>query len=141
MIRMRMRLQCLSIVMLAGVVVGCGGGPDYKLGSVEGTVTLDEKPLADAELRFQPPQGRSSVAVTDQNGHYVLDYTTEQKGAELGTHSVSITTLRSASGGEGEQPAVPGRDELLPARYHAKTELTADVKQGSNTIDFHLKSK
>jgi hypothetical protein len=42
----------------------------------------------------------------------------------------------------GEDGAVlqAGRKELLPARYHAKTELTAEVKPGRNTIDFDLTS-
>jgi len=29
----------------------------------------------------------------------------------------------------------------LPPRYNEKTELTAEVKRGSNTIDFPLSSK
>ena len=31
--------------------------------------------------------------------------------------------------------------EVLPAKYNDNTELKLEVKQGSNTQDYHLKSK
>ena len=124
------------------VVSGCGGpppGPD--LGTVTGTVTLDGKPLADASITFTPANGRPSVGTTDASGKYTLSYTIQKPGAMLGKHKVTITTQKPASGGEGDEPAVRGREELLPAKYHAESELTADVQAGPNTIDFALESK
>jgi hypothetical protein len=44
---------------------------------------------------------------------------------------VRITTATEERGGR----------ELLPAKYHAKSTLTADVAPGSNTIDFPLTAK
>jgi hypothetical protein len=44
---------------------------------------------------------------------------------------VIITTATEERGGR----------EILPPRYHEKTELSATVAPGSNTIDFPLESK
>jgi len=32
-------------------------------------------------------------------------------------------------------------EQLVPAKYNDKTELTAEVKEGDNTFNFDLKSK
>jgi len=123
------------------LVMGCsqGSGPD--LGYVEGNVTLDGKPLDGAEVQFEPSNARPSVAFTDENGHYVLKFTGSRDGATIGTHTVRILSARGSSGGEGDGPLVKARPELLPAKYHEKSTLTADVKSGNNTIDFDLQSK
>ena len=133
---------------LAGVFVGgvlslltAGCGSSYSLGTVTGTVTLDGKPLPQATVTFSRGQGRMSVGTTDEQGRYKLLYTVNQQGAEPGTHTVSITTQIDAVSGEGDLAAVKGRKEVLPPRYNEKTELTAEVKRGSNTIDFPLSSK
>jgi len=49
----------------------------------------------------------------------------------VGTHTVRITTATEDRGGK----------EILPERYHVKTELTATVDRGTNTLDFPLESK
>lgn len=121
-------------VVLAGAasLAGCGGGGST-VGRVEGLVTLDGKPLPGAQVEFIPASGRPSLAETGTDGRYRLRYTMDQEGAIVGAHTVKIHT------------AVDGRvdrsEELVPARYHAKSELRADVKAGSNKFDFELKSK
>ena len=133
----------VSIIVLAATllsVVGCGGS-GVETGTVEGVVKLDGAPLDRAMVEFQPGNGRGSVGMTDANGRYNLMFTANQEGATPGDHKVMITSAVSASGGEGDQPLVEAREELLPAKYHEKTELTATVTTGSNTIDFDLQSK
>lgn len=137
-----------SISSLAGLAtivlclsVGCSksGGPG--LGYVEGVITLDDKPLDGAEVSFEPEGGRPSIAFTDNEGHYVLMFTGSQEGAVIGKHTVRILSARGASGGEGDEPKVESRPELLPARYNVDSELTVEVKSGSNQCDFDLTSK
>lgn len=135
----------LSLAMVAAIamclVIGCSkpSGPD--LGYVEGDVTLDGKPLDGAEVQFEPSDARPSVAFTDENGHYVLKFTGSRDGATVGTHTVRILSARGSSGGEGDGPLVKARPELLPAKYHVNSQLTANVQSGNNTIDFDLQSK
>jgi hypothetical protein len=134
----------LGIYLLFGSLglVGCGGGGDTPpLGLVSGKITFDDQPLDDAEVIFQPADGRASVGKTNSSGLYSLAYTMEAKGARIGSHKVTITSARNASGGEGPETPLAERKELLPAKYHSKSELTAEVKSGSNTINFDLKSK
>ncbi|WP_232100768.1 Ig-like domain-containing protein [Gimesia fumaroli] len=122
---------------------GCGGGSDTPpLGQVSGTVTLDGQPLEQAQVTFQPENGRASIGETDSEGNYELSYTGTTSGALLGAHQVVIISAVEAYSDEsGEGKDRKARPELLPAKYNSKTTLKADVKSGSNQIDFPLTSK
>ena len=118
------------------VAIGCGrSGPE--LVDVQGVVTLDGRPLDRATVTFQPPAGRFSVAETDAEGHYRLKFTNSKFGAIPGTHTVRIISKVLY------QEGVPnsGRAELLPAKYHENTVLTADVSPDNAEINFDLQSK
>jgi len=117
-------------------LVGCGGPEHPDVGRVSGVVTLDGKPLPEATVMFQPTEGRASIATTDSAGKYSLIYLDGVPGARLGAHKVII---RTEIPGEDGQP--PIAKEKLPKKYHEQTELTADVKRGSNTFDFPLTSQ
>lgn len=136
------RLTTPSIALaLALSLNGCGGNPDLPdLSQVKGTVTLDGNPLDGARVEFVPEKGRGSSGVTDADGKYVLYYSGANTGALTGKHNVMITSAREQSGGEGDQPLVEGRNELLPPRYNENSTLTKEVKAGENTIDFTLTS-
>lgn len=118
-------------LLLACLVAGCQSDRP-PLGRVGGTVTLDGAPLAGALVVFTPDgPGRSAIATTDTTGRYELSFLRDIAGANVGTHTVRITTATEDRGGK----------EILPDRYHAKTELTAKVESGTNTLDFPLQSK
>jgi hypothetical protein len=98
---------------------------------VTGTVTLDGAPLPAALVVFTPDgPGRSAIATTDWAGRYELAFLRDIAGANLGIHTVRITTATEDHRGK----------ELLPARYHRHTELTASVVSGDNKLDFPLRS-
>ncbi|MBW3596598.1 MAG: carboxypeptidase-like regulatory domain-containing protein [Planctomycetes bacterium] len=130
-------IRCLGACFLGVSLVGCGGG---NLGQVEGTVTLDDQPLPDATVIFQPEAGGSpSRGKTDASGYYQLSFSRDEMGAVPGTHTVRISTGgvvgSEEEGEEGEPVVVP---EKVPAKYNDQSELTASVEKGSNTIDFDL---
>jgi len=141
--RLSVILKLSIIGLLVSLISGCGGGSDTPpLGTVSGVVTLDEKPLANAQVTFQPAGGRASVGETDSEGKYTLSYTGAAAGALIGPHQVVIISAVEAfsdESGEGKDRAA--RPEILPAKYNSKTTLKAEVKAGSNTIDFPLTSK
>lgn len=115
-------------------LVGCGGRRDTPaLGEVTGKVTLDGQPLANAKVEFIPASGRPSFGESGADGSYRLEYTANYTGAVVGQHTVKIRT-----GGYSDAGEVP---EKLPARYHDQSELQADVKLGSNQLNFDLQSK
>lgn len=134
----RRGIQVFGWLLICLLLAGCG--PAYDLGRVSGIVTLDGAPLPQATVIFSRGHGRMSVGLTDADGRYQLQYTNSQPGAEPGTHTVRITSQIDSVRSEGGVPAITGRPELLSARYHDKTELTAEVKPGRNTIDFELSS-
>ncbi|QDV69103.1 hypothetical protein Poly24_28170 [Rosistilla carotiformis] len=131
----------LAVSLICCLAVGCGGPGGPELAHVEGTVTVDGKPIDGASVTFEPAGGRPSFGITDANGHYVLEFTATREGALLGEHVVRITTVRAGSGGEGAEALVEARKELLPDTCHAKSELVAQVESGSNSLDFNLESK
>lgn len=125
-----------SLIMLIGSAVGCGG--NSKLGRVTGTVHMDGKPLQGATITFYPTSGGgyesggAAHGVTDEQGKYELRYSRQDMGAEIGMHKVVITTAEDGGGGDYG----PGKKETVPKKYNEATELTADVKSGSNVFDF-----
>jgi len=130
------REAVVGLVIGAFFLAGCGGPEHPDVGRVNGVITLDGKPLPDATVMFQPTEGRASVATTDNAGKYSLLYLDGVPGAKLGSHKVII---RTEIPGEDGQP--PIAKEKLPKKYHEQTELTAEVKRGSNTFDFPLTSQ
>jgi hypothetical protein len=134
-------------VFLGGIILclcgGCGGGTADapELAEVRGVVKLEGKPLEGATVTFMPTEGRPSAGLTNAAGEYELMYTMEEPGAKLGKHTVTITTERARSGGEGDQPLIEARKELLPNIYHSNTTLSETVEAGENVIDFDLKAE
>lgn len=136
-------LRLLSVACSALVVtsfVGCGpGGPD--IAGVEGTVTMDGQPLANATVVFVPEVGgRPSGSSTDESGHYELNFSEGRQGAIPGKNKVMISTLSDPYEDEDGNP-VPGRPETIPVKYNVETELFFDVVDGKrNVADFALES-
>jgi hypothetical protein len=130
-----LRLERTFIIGALLLALGCGPPSDQpELGLVTGTVTLDGKPLPNVWVGFAPTTGRSSMGLTDKDGHYKLDYLYDTPGAKVGQHTVTITTPQEDESGG----LVPNFKELVPAQYNTKTTLTAVVESGENKIDFQL---
>jgi hypothetical protein len=142
----------LTIPILA--LLGCGdGGPP--LGAVSGIVTLDGKPQPNVAVTFIPAEGGSPASgKTDASGKYEL-FCLDKKGAPLGKHKVAITTVQQSAApaaveisSDSPEYANQGSSsdynvkftEPIPAKYNQQTELTAEVKSGSNEVNFDLKS-
>src|SRR5262245_26807017 len=126
----------VGLIISALLLTGCGGPEHPDVGRVSGVVMLDGQPLTEATVMFQPTQGRASVATTDSAGKYTLIYLDGVPGALLGSHKVIIRT--EIPGEDGQAPIAK---EKLPKKYHAESELTAEVKPGSNKLDFELKGQ
>jgi len=123
----------LGLILTAAT--GCGGSAGPDIASVEGTVRLDGRPLANATVTFQPENGRPSFGVTNAEGHYKMTYTQEKSGVMLGSNRIFIRTRMEDESGKVVQ------QEYLPAKYHDRSDLTAMVENKANQIDFDLSSK
>lgn len=135
---MKTSFRILLIVLLGCVTSGCGGD-SLVLVDVEGTVLFDDAPLVDAEVIFQPQDGRPSFARTDENGHFVLQYTDEKMGAVPGEHQVRISGYIEKDGDSSNPLRQEGREEFIPECYNVKSKLTAKLEtSGTQVVDFRL---
>ena len=137
----------ILLLALALVASGCGGADVPEVAYVEGTVTLDGKPLEGALLTFNPVEGgRPSYGRTDAEGWYELMYMDGVEGALPGSHVVWISTAREGDPDAEDPKAKESRKEEVPAQYNVMAsenpQMTKEVKAGEdNVIDFALKSE
>ncbi len=119
---------CCAIPFLTAFS-GCGQSDLPKIGLVSGRVSMDQKPLAGLIVTFKPDQGRPAMGITDQDGHFELEYTYGVKGSKVGTNTVGFSWPIGTSG----QPEIP-------PRYSGKSELFREVKSGRNSFEFELEA-
>ena len=146
-------LACsVSLTLLAG----CGGGPSRPpTYPVEGTVTLDGKPLPDATVTFRPAGTdsgqRPANGKTDADGRYQLTTFSAGDGAMAGSYRVAImkfAAVDSAAIAADGDDYVPPRGPLptpkneLPKKFADADQsgLTATVEATAEgeIIDFKL---
>lgn len=146
-------------VSLASLGAGCSNNlatdySDLGLAEVSGTVTLDGEPVPGAHIAFEDDQKRYSYGVTDSSGRYSLMFNSEKSGVMPGPKTVKIST-RAATAEEGEslyagaesdmgageeELPSPSAVEKIPACYYRDSKIRVVVDEGSQTIDFELKS-
>lgn len=90
----------LGVALLTLALPGCSdSGMDVV--PVEGTVTWNGEPVPNIVVEFMPTQGnRPSQGFTDENGHFKLNYTIDEEGAEVGTHDVTFAWVADKQGQE-----------------------------------------
>lgn len=118
--------------------IGCGPGEPTPV-PVHGMVTLDGTPLADGQISFITP-GQVPEVIEIKNGVY-------NGKVKWGKRRIEIGAYRALQ----IPPEVPksmyplmegGKENFLPEKYNAQSELSADVKaKGSNEFNFELYSK
>lgn len=135
------------LVILCVAMGGCNRAVDVPKSQtlpVKGTVTLDGKPLAGAQVMFMTGDPPSLFAgTTDSSGAYQL----QGRGSSLqGECKVTVSQFLKPDGAPlapGETPADTGAAEQLPAKYSQfdQTTLSATVGAEGGTFDFALESK
>lgn len=136
-------------VVVGLLLCGCGKSqvpPQNQALPITGTVTLDGKPLAGADVVFMPADAPAAFAATTKDdGTYQLQGLAGKTDCK-GQCKVIISRRLTKDGQPvppGEAPANVGAVEKLPKRYShpATTELSADVPAGGGKFDFPLNSK
>lgn len=131
-------ISAVTLSGMVGIMTGCGNG---NLAQVEGTITMDGKPLASASVLFVHPEASPSGARTDDKGFYRLSYGETEMGALPGKYTVRVSTVVGANIDDQGKP-VPGKKETVPARYNSQTTLEFEVVKGKKNIaNFDLDSK
>jgi len=123
------------ILAVAAALTACSNaGPSEATTDVSGKVMLDGNPVPDGTVTFEadPPNGLPPGAATITNGTY--------KGkASVGKKIVKINSPQVVPGKKGPMD-LEVREESIPAKYNTESKETVEVKAGSNTFDFDLKS-
>ena len=123
------------LVMLCAV--GCSS-TDATRGEVSGRVTIDGTPAAAGAIAFTPVDGASPTA-----GGKILDGRYSVK-APFGVAKIEIRVPKVVGQRKlydtPDSPVQPLMEESLPNKFNDETQLTIDVKPGSNEHDFDLKS-
>jgi hypothetical protein len=159
-------IAILAVAAVIGCGDTSGFGRRYR---VSGTVTYHGKPVERGTISFVPaaPDGRAAGG-TIVDGRYSLTTHDPDDGALPGKYRVSVVAKETDSSkvdlkikrpGEGAlsederqaiattypqkvaAKAVAMAKNLIPAKYSTSetSELTAEVKEQSNTVDFELK--
>jgi hypothetical protein len=137
-------LACLA-------VCGCGRSsakaPQIQTMPVKGTVTLDGKPLAGADVTFiagAPPT--TFAGRTKEDGTYELQGLAGRETSLSGSCKVTVSRLVKRDGlplAADETPADAAAVEQLPPKYsrYDATTLTANVVSSGGAFDFALTSR
>ena len=134
---------------LMPLISGCGESvPDTV--SAGGTVSFNDKPLANASVNFIPENGKSANGVTDSQGKFTLTTFQPNDGAIVGTHKVTVTIVNTeevpeiipddysyTNAGSADDAAADGG---IPTIYTdpASTPLKYEVKVGEDN-NFEVK--
>ena len=146
--QLRASVASLLATLLLGCMFGCGGPPtaDYAslgLVDIEGTVTLDGKPLPNASIRFVDTDETYCTGVTDSVGRYKMMLDSRKSGVIPGDKTVVISSLVPAGEGSGaseEDPdAKPKAADKVPDCYNKNSILKIKVSASDSAMDFDLK--
>lgn len=101
----RIFCRTVALLALASVVVGCGQPSPYV--KVQGTVTLDGKPIEAGIVQFHPPAGQVAAGEIGPDGAFTLTTRSSGDGVLPGTYQATVT-------GEAAEPS---QQPLIPLRY------------------------
>lgn len=148
----------LMMAMLM-VAVGCSSGVPAPPNlaptvPVSGTVTLDGKPLAGANITFVPETQagfKGAIGRTDDSGKYELNTDVgggkSSKGAIPGKYRITVSRLVKPDGTPlppdfKEPPMNVGAVESIPMKYfQGDTLLSYEVPAAGGTYEIQLTSK
>jgi hypothetical protein len=131
-------LLCVAAVLF---VFGCGHGGRV---SVEGTVTIDGRPLEKAQIQLLPMPGTTGPTAGGDivGGKFAIP---ASDGPFAGKFRVQISQVGS-TGRKVPNPRGPGMideyGQLLPARYNTDSRLETEItSSGPNQLKFELTAK
>jgi uncharacterized GH25 family protein len=123
---MRFRFGLFAVGVAALLLPACGGP---NMAKVTGKVTCNGKPVKEAAVTFSPlgaseddkEPGKPATGFTDNDGNYELSTYKPLDGAQVGKHTVLIMI-----------------DDTNPAKCKREKRTTAEVKKGTNEVNFEL---
>lgn len=130
--------------VLVVVLAGCSGGSEIERRPLEGTVTVNGKPMATGRIRFTPAAGTNGPAASASvsEGRFTGP---EDEGVVVGEYRVEIEAQENlgfefdddvAYAARGGRPLPPNE---IPLEFNRNSRLTATVRADEeNTFNFPL---
>ena len=140
--QMRYLIGLCILGLLTSCLVGCGG--ESGAASAYGSVTLDDEPVEKGTISFVPVQGSESKTVTTtiEDGDYEIEERSIA-GLKVETYQVKISWKKTT--GEQYRDDMTGTmldafAEAVPPKFNIQSELQGKIEEGSNKLDFELKT-
>jgi hypothetical protein len=139
----RLWLYLLALALAPGFLSGCNSRSGRQ--GIEGTVTLDGRPLEKGQVSFRPQQGTASPSAGGEilDGRFSI---VPERGLHSGKFHVEITASRPSNqktlglftGGITAEI----EEQYIPAKYNRQSQLEATVESnGPNRFEFAITSK
>lgn len=129
----------LAAMLYIGLLLLTGCSESTTHGVVNGSVTLDGKPLEEGTVRFVPIEGESQTAsamITD--GKFESEVPVGKVRVEYSAPKVMGKKKMYQT---EDSPTVDIVGELLPERYNVRSEVVLSVEPGQNAHEIDLQSK
>jgi hypothetical protein len=126
------KLTACGIALMA-CLAGCGrnGG----LTEISGTVSYDGQPVKQGTITFLPADGKGPTAATPiADGKYSVKVAPGKKLVKIEGYKVIGQHRFSAN----NPRMVIDQEQILPARYNTRSELTRDIASSDHKCDFTL---
>jgi hypothetical protein len=132
---MMMKRTALAMGLLTAIALAAGCNKSHLI-EIGGAVTYDGKPVSNGNIRFLPADGRGPTAAgAIVDGQYSAKVPPGTKRIEIDAYRV-IGQRRH--GNDPTNPLEDIRQQILPVKHNAKSELTCDIQSGKRVYDFTL---
>lgn len=138
----------VGMLVVAVCLSGCSGGSSVETYEVTGTITYNDKPVANVGVTFNPDgEGLAATGKTDAQGKFSSLRTGESgDGVAEGTYTVTLSTVSEASTDLVEDANAYAdttpEDLPFPTKYlnTAESDLKATISpDGEKNLTFTLK--
>ncbi|MDX1968477.1 MAG: carboxypeptidase-like regulatory domain-containing protein [Planctomycetaceae bacterium] len=145
-----MRLSRWLGMLLMCAVPGCGSDQGFEVVPVTGVVTLDDQPLAEADVTAIPTHttpGLGGAARTNEQGQFQLFHARGERGLPPGDYKLTVSLRKRKDGSvppvnDPTPPIESDAVETLPPMFSDPTAstLTATIVTEVKPLDIKLKS-
>ncbi|RCS53026.1 hypothetical protein DTL42_09440 [Bremerella cremea] len=126
-----------GLVILTACVALVGCGPSDGMLNINGTITMDGKPVEAGSITITPVDGSSKVGGgTFENGTFSTRAAPGEMAVQIRGHE--IIQLPHPTKEQVERGLDTERREIIPAAYNNASKLRIDISPDNTTFDFAL---
>ena len=133
--RFSFTVKAIVCTLLLAAQSGCTSDDGPPMGRVIGEVTIEGKPIAEGVIHFSSIDGSTKTVST-----YIIQGKFDER-VPVGKNRVEISAVSIPPLAPGQNPETLVAKETVPAKYNLASELTAEIKKGTNDLKFALSKK